>query len=90
MKAQHQPHIDDERRRIRNVLVIGIAGGLTIWICAGKLDGVIGVYALIVVCVLVGAAAARVCRRVTTQQRRPSRSAEKAIEMKKNNNEDVP
>ena len=60
MKTQHQPHIDDERRRIRDALVIGITGGGAIWICAGELEGVTGVYALIVVCVLVGAATARV------------------------------
>lgn len=53
------PLIDEEHRRIRTALAVGFTGGVAIWICAGELAGVLGVYVLIVVCVLVGAATAR-------------------------------
>jgi hypothetical protein len=54
-----EPLIVEEHRRIRIVLSVGFTGGVAIWICAGELAGVLGVYVLIVVCVLVGAATAR-------------------------------
>lgn len=58
-KKPNSSLIDEEHSRIRTVLAVGFAGGVTIWTCAGELDGVVGVYALIVVCVLVGAATAQ-------------------------------
>ena len=53
------PHIDDERRLIRTVLVLGSLGGVATWAVTFAAGGVTGMYALIAICVLVCAAWAR-------------------------------
>jgi hypothetical protein len=53
------PHVEEERRLIRAVLVVGSLGGVATWIAAYAVGGAVGLYVLLAICILVCAAWAR-------------------------------